>query len=237
MLQLPAPLTSAIFVQRRDRFTAVVAVEGASVLAHVPTSSRARELLYPGAQVMVAPCPREGRVTQYDLLLTKLGETLISVDARVPNRLLEIALRTGRLPAFAGWTFTRREVQLGESRLDFLVNRCEARCWIEAKSVTLVRDGTAFFPDAATERGTRHLRELIAARVAGDRAVVVFIIQRTDADRFAPNTPLDPVFAGTLTEAAHAGVEILAYGCEVTPAQITIAQAIPVHLDTMFFPA
>jgi sugar fermentation stimulation protein A len=169
-------------------------------------------------------------VTAYDLVMAYHGDTLVSIDSRVPNRLLDRALRAGAVPEFAGWDFARGEVTLGESRLDFLLTQGERRCWIEAKSVTLVEDGTALFPDAPTARGARHLRELIAAHAAGDRAAAVFVIQRHDAVRFTPNRATDPDFAAALADAATAGVEIIPYTCTVTPAGISLAERVAVVL-------
>ncbi len=222
------PLIPGLFLGRPNRFVALVEVAGQAVRVHVPTSSRAHELLLPGARVLLAPCPGAHRVTAYDLVMTYHGDTLVSVDSRVPNRLLDGELRAGAVPEFAGWTYQRAEVVLGESRLDFLLQRGEARCWIEAKSVTLVVDGVALFPDAPTARGARHLRELAAARARGDRAAAVFIIQRDDARRFAPNRACDPDFAVALDAAAVAGVEIVARTCRVTPDGMALGERVEV---------
>ena len=116
---------------------------------------------------------------------------------------------------------------LGESRLDFLLARDERRCWVEAKSVTLVEDGTARFPDAPTARGARHLAELASAREAGDRAAAVFLIQREDAVRFTPHRALDPHFADAVLDAQRRGVEIYAFAAVVTRASITLGPPVP----------
>ncbi len=229
MLPIDGPMIAARFLRKRDRFTAIVALPEGETAAHLPTSSRMRELLAPGARVLVARREAAHRATGHDLLMAYLDDTLVSVDSRVPNRLLEIALRGEMLAEFAGWSFARREVTLGESRLDFLLTRQTRRCWVEAKSVTLVRDGVALFPDAPTARGARHLGELTRAVSHGDRAAAVFIIQRPDADSFSPNRAMDPVFARALEDAAVHGVEIFAFRCRVTPEEIAIAARVPLR--------
>lgn len=218
------------FLVRENRFAALVELESGVVRVHVPTTSRMRELLLPGAVVWVAACAHPGRVTGHTLLMVQHGEVLVSIDSGAPNRLLDAALRAGQLAEFAGWPTVRREVWRGESRLDFLLTRGEERCWIEAKSVTLVRDGIALFPDAPTARGARHLGELAEARAAGDRAAAVFIIQRNDAHRFAPNQPLDPAFAAALAHAVACGVEVYAYTCRVAPEAMEIAGRVEVKI-------
>lgn len=231
MLRISAPLIEGRFIARENRFVATVEVAGAALRVHVPTSSRMRELLFPGARVLLADYrAHANRQTAYGLVMAWSGATLVSVDSGVPNRLLAALFRRQALAAFAGWDLLRREVPLGESRLDFLLGREGARCWVEAKSVTLVTAGTALFPDAPTLRGARHLGELAAARAAGDRAAVVFIVQRDDADQCAPNGALDPQFARALAEAVDRGVEAYAFTCRVTPEGIAIARPVPVQL-------
>jgi sugar fermentation stimulation protein A len=228
MLVIPGPARWARFIEKPNRFVAAVEADGEMVYAHVPTSSRMRELLVPGAEVLLVGRPGAGRITQHDLIMVRTETELVSVDSRVPNRLLAALLRAEGLPEFAGWPLVRPEVTLGDSRLDFLLSDGARRCWIEAKSVTLVEDGVALFPDAPTSRGARHLGELARAREAGDRAAAVFIVQRGDADRFTPNRALDPDFARALEDAARRGVEIYAYRCRVEPERIEIERRIEV---------
>ncbi|HOF86709.1 MAG TPA: DNA/RNA nuclease SfsA [Armatimonadota bacterium] len=224
----PSTLTPATFLHKPNRFVAVVEMAGETVTAHVPTSSRMRELLTPGAAVWLAPMAGARRKTAWSLVLARDGETLVSVDALAPNRLLARALAAGAVPEFAGWALARREAFFGRSRFDFLLARGERRGWVEAKSVTLVEDGTALFPDAPTARGARHLEELIAARRDGCRAAALFIIQRADAARFAPHRALDPAFAAALARARAAGVEVYAYRCAVTQDGITLGDRVTV---------
>ncbi len=216
-------------VRRLNRFAAEVESDGQLALAHVPNSGRLGELLYPGAPVLLAP--RTGpRKTAFDLLLARQGEQLACIDARLPGLLLEEALLAGQLPDLGPFTAVHREVAYGSSRLDLLGEGAGGLCYIECKSVTLVREGVALFPDAPTLRGVRHLEELQHAAHSGHRAAIVFVIQREDAQSLRPYAENDPAFAAALHRAA-ATVQVLAYACRVTGEEIAIARRVPVDLS------
>lgn len=222
------------FVRRDNRFRATVVVDGEEVWAHVPNSGRLTELFVPGRALWLAPATSPNRKTGYDLKLVEYpapgrGDVLVSVDARLPNPLFAEAVDAGRLPAFPCVSF-EREVRLGDSRIDFRLHDADGVCWVETKSVTLVEGETALFPDAPTGRGRRHLQELEAAVAVGERAAVVFVVQRPDAGRFAPHPTADPAFAETLRAVAAAGVDVRAYACDVSLSAIAIAREIPVCL-------
>jgi sugar fermentation stimulation protein A len=136
---------------------------------------------------------------------------MVSIDTRVPNRLVREALRNSDLPELTGYQGIQPEYRYGHSRLDFLLTRDEARCLVEVKSCTLVEDGVARFPDAPTARGRRHLAELITAKQEGMRACVLFVVQREDAQWFTPNDATDPAFGMMLRRAVQEGVEAYAY--------------------------
>jgi sugar fermentation stimulation protein A len=208
-------------------------VDGQQVAAHLPNSGRLQELLTPGREVWLRPASDPRRRTSYDLLLVEHAGQLVSVDARLPNPLLHEALLAGRVPAFRAYGSIRREARLGRSRLDFLLeDGREQRCWLETKSVTLVEEGIALFPDAPTARGRRHLLELQEAVFAGDRAVVLFVIQRSDAAAFSPHPTADMTFSQTLDEAHAHGVSVLAYGCSVSLSGVTLDSQLPVRLGS-----
>ncbi len=232
-MDLPRPLVEGFFVERLNRFAVAVTVGGETFRAHLPNSGRLRELLVPGAPVLLAPRPGSARTTPYDLALVRQGTEWVSVDARLPNRLFREALEEGRLPEWQGAEFLQAEVRLGRSRLDFLLGGPEPgqRTWVEVKSVTLVQEGYGLFPDAITARGTRHLEELAAALAQGDRAAVVFVVQRGDARAFRPHWEADPHFARRLAEVAGRGVQVLAYRCQVSPDEVRIMEAVPVSTD------
>ncbi len=224
------PLLPARFLRRVNRFRATIEIDGRVAAAHVPNSGRLRELFVPGAPIWVSPAATPGRKTAYDLRLVAHAGVLVSIDARLPAPLLAEAWEAGRLAGFEGYDELTREVRSGASRLDLRLTRAGETCWIEAKSVTLVEDGIARFPDAPTSRGARHLEELMHLRAGGDRTAVVFVIQRADARAFAPHATADPVFAQTLRRAAEAGVEVHAFLCRVSRAEIVLDRAIPVLL-------
>jgi|TARA_B100000315_G_scaffold64529_1_gene58564 sugar fermentation stimulation protein A len=223
-------LVEGRFKVRLNRFLALVDVKGQEVAVHVPNTGRMRELLVPGYRVLITPRPEEHRKTGFDLALVDLGPTLASADARLPNALVEEALIRGCLPQFWEYPKIRREVTFGESRLDLLLERPGGRCYLEAKSVTLVVDGVGLFPDAPTARGAKHVRSLARAVAAGHRAAVVFVVQRDDALAFAPNDTADPEFGMALREGIASGVEVFAYGCRVTERSITLGPEIPIRL-------
>lgn len=219
------------FVGRLNRFAARVEVGGRLVLAHVPNSGRLRELFVPGRRIYLTEAHRPGRKTRYDLACVRVGRTLVSADARLPNRLAAEAIAAGRIHELAGRRIIRPEVRHGNSRFDLLLGGRGRRLLLEVKSATLVEDGVALFPDAPTERGRRHLEKLMAARRRGFDAGVLFVIQRPDAHAFSPHWEADPQFARALCRAAEAGVRVLAYRCRVTTREVALTRAIPVLLS------
>ena len=205
--------------------------QGNRELVHVPNSGRMTELLVPGATVYITPVEAgAARKTRYDLTLVEHDGKLVSVDSRLPPRLVAEAVQLGRVPEFAFYDGVDREVRLGNSRVDLLLSREESTMYVETKSVNKVEDSAALFPDAATERGTKHLHSLLAAVKNGHRAAVVFVIQREDAERLVPDDKSDPRFCETLRTSANGGVEALAYTCSVTRCDITIRDRIPIVL-------
>jgi len=223
------PLIPATFLRRDNRFRATVQVRGSEQWAHVANSGRLQDLLTPERPVYLHPASKPARKTPYDLKLVQLPQTLVSIDARLPNPLFAQAVAAGQLPAF-NYPHIQPEVRYGQSRLDFRLSGPEGVCWVETKSVTLVQQGVARFPDAPTARGSRHLQELMAIRAQGEQAAVVFIIQRSDATRFAPAAAVDALFAQRLRQAAAAGVAVRAYVCQISLTEITLAREIPVIL-------
>jgi sugar fermentation stimulation protein A len=224
-----AKLIKGTMIRRNNRFRATVSVGGVNAWAHVPNSGRLEELLTPGRPVWLAPAGSPERKTAYDLKLVEFESVLVSVDARLPNPLFAEALAKGSISGFA-YPTVKPEVVRGSSRLDFRLSGPDGICWVETKSVTLVRDGTALFPDAPTERGRKHLRELMDIVSSGERAAVVFVVQRPDALRFSANRETDPEFADTLRRAAGVGVSVRAFTCEVSLAEILIGSEVPLVL-------
>ena len=243
-MRLPKDLVAGTFVARSNRFAADVLVEGREAVAHVPSSGRMAELLVPGAPLRLNPAPPDSnRRTRFTLLLVWYEGHWVGVDSRLPPALVVEAWRRGLLPALEAFQSVKSEIWSGDSRLDLrfegpgIWGRGERPpgvkeiCYVEAKSVNLVVDGVALFPDALTTRGARHLRELERVVADGYRAAVVFVVQRGDARSLAPHEEADPAFAQALCQAADGGVEIYAIACEVSGEAITPRRLVPVHLD------
>ena len=228
-MKLP-PLIAGRFVRRDNRFRVTIQLDRGHVAAYLPNSGRLTELLTPGRACWLAEFDSPHRKTSYDLVLVEYAGFLVSVDARLPNTLVAEALAAGRLEPFLRYDRVEREVRRGESRLDFCLSGPAGICWVEVKSVTLVEEGVARFPDAPTARGTRHLRELTAALGQGEDAAAVFVIQRSDARCFTPHIRADAAFGAALREAANAGVGVYAWTCEVSERSVIIDGRIPVDL-------
>lgn len=224
----------AVFLARPNRFIARVLVDGSEEIAHVKNTGRCKELLVPGCTVYLEKADNPARKTLWDLVAvekaTPRGTLLINMDAQAPNRVFgEWALAGGFRP---GLEFLRPETTYGNSRFDFYWEESNfgEKGFVEVKGVTLERDGGAYFPDAPTERGVKHLRELMAAKAAGYEAAVCFVIQMAGVDFFSPNDATHPAFGAALREAAAAGVKVLAYDCTVTPEELSVRTPVEVKL-------
>lgn len=227
-MHLPQPLLRAIFKKRLNRFLGLAELEDNEVEVYIPNPGRLQELLVPGAIIYIHENPKPGRKTKFDLILVEADGVLVSIDSRMPNRLFEEALEQGALKGFEGFHLEGREVQFDGSRIDFLLEGPRPML-VEVKSCTLVEEGCALFPDAPTERGRRHLRNL-TYRPRGFEAAIVFIIQRGDAVKFRPNSRLDPEFTEALREAHRSGVEVYAYLSHVTLKSIQVVDEVPVEI-------
>lgn len=223
------PLILAEFISRPNRFLGKVRIDEHQTECFIPNPGRLGELLLPKTRVYLTPRNPENRKTAYDLSLVDLNGTLISVDSRVPNRIASEAIEQGKIPEFSGLTVEKAEYTYNDSRLDFLLKGNGTQLLLEVKSCTLVRGGTALFPDAPTKRGSKHLRTLMGGLAHG-RAAILFIIQRPDAESFRPNEATDPTFAETLREASNLGVEVYAYKTDVSIERIVLTQSVQVML-------
>ncbi|MDP2663826.1 MAG: DNA/RNA nuclease SfsA [Dehalococcoidia bacterium] len=228
-MKISGPLMQGAFLQRLNRFVALVEVDGKEELAHVANSGRLRELFQPRIPVYLRRAAREGRKTAYDLALVDLDGRLVSVDSRLPNDLVQEALLEGSIAGMEGYTDIRREVPYGAHRIDLLVQNGEP-CLIETKSITLVAEGRALFPDAPTERGASHMAALLRFRRESGKAAVMFVVQRDDAVSFSPNDQADPGFGRALREAAAGGVMVRAFACRVGLQEISLSREIPICL-------
>ncbi len=216
------------FLSRPNRFIAHVMIEGREEVCHVKNTGRCRELLQPGVQGWCQHWQKETRKTQYDLITVQKGERIINMDSQAPNAAAEQWLAAGGLGPVEG---LHREVRHGDSRFDFAFTLDGKHCFLEVKGVTLEHDGVCAFPDAPTQRGTKHLRGLTEAAKEGFGAYVLFVIQMADVKYLRPNDATDPAFGKALREASDNGVQILAMECRVTPESMDICRPVEVKLQ------
>jgi sugar fermentation stimulation protein A len=215
------------FLTRPNRFIAHVEIEGKQEVCHVKNTGRCRELLPPGAQVWCEVAGNPARKTKFDLITVKKGHRLINMDSQAPNAAVKEWLSARGLGAVEN---LRPETVHGGSRFDFSFTLEGRPCLLEVKGVTLETDGVCAFPDAPTERGARHLRELAQAAREGYGAYVLFVIQMSDVQFLHPNDTTDPDFGAALREAAAAGVQVMAMDCRVEIDGMTIGKPVEVLL-------
>lgn len=218
----------AKFISRPNRFIAIVAVNGREETVHVKNTGRCRELLVPGCTVYLEKSGKAERKTAYDLVAVEKGSMLINMDAQAPNQVFAEWARGGGFRT--DLTALRAETTWGKSRFDFYWEAGEERGFVEVKGCTLEENGLALFPDAPTERGVKHLRELAQAQREGYSCCVCFVLQMKGCHVFRPNERTHPEFAEALREASAAGVRILAVDCCVTPESLCIDTEAPVEL-------
>jgi sugar fermentation stimulation protein A len=228
---LPQPMAHGRLVQRYKRFLAdVVLDDGRALTVHCPNPGAMLGLNMPGLGVWVSEVSGTKRKLPHTLELVEVDGGLVGINTMHPNRLVAEALAGDAIPELSGYAVHRREVKFGEaSRVDFLLQHPDRPpCWLEVKNCHLRREGTlAEFPDCVAARSSKHLKELTREVRAGARAVQLFVIQRTDCDRFAACADLDPTYAAGLTAASQAGVEVLCYRCNISDDIITLADRIP----------
>ena len=215
------------FICRPNRFIAHVKTEFGTEICHVKNTGRCRELLVPGAQVTLAVGKNPDRKTRCDLVAVKKGDLYINMDSQAPNLAAGEALPV----LFPGLTLLRPETFYGESRLDFYLEQGEKKTFVEVKGVTLEESGVAYFPDAPTERGIKHLKTLEACKQEGYGAVLLLVIQMKGVRRFEPNRKTHPASADALLHACKSGVQIMAYDCNVAPDSMTICNPVPILLE------
>ena len=221
------------FIVRHNRFVAEVDVEDRRETVHVKNTGRCRELLVPGYTVCLAETDNPARRTRYDLIAVRKERPgkmplLINMDSQIPNgAAVEWLQRSGM---FSSAAVFRREVTYQQSRFDIFVTDGDRKAFIEVKGVTLEHDGVALFPDAPTERGVKHLKELAGCAAAGFESYVFFVIQMKEITRFSPHDAMHPAFGEALRQAVRAGVKILAMDCRVTPDSIQVDAPVAVVL-------
>jgi sugar fermentation stimulation protein A len=222
-----APIVDGVFVARPNQFIVEARLtSGEDIRAHCADRGRLRWLV-PGTPLLLGIKHGVGRKTAFQVAAAWTEDAWASLDTHLPNRLIESALCAGALSQFHGYNEIKREARFGHSRFDFRLEGAGQACYIEVKSVGTARDGLALFPDAPTERGTRHLAELATLAASGVRAALIFVAQHARADAVMSDRRVDPRFANALLAAADDGVEVYAYRCPITRDGIRLEQIIP----------
>ncbi len=221
-------IVKAQFVSRPNRFIARCIVDGREETVHVKNTGRCKELLTDNATVYLEKSNNPNRKTLYDLVAVEKGDILVNMDSQSPNK------AAGEWLAKGGYiknpTLIKPEAKFGASRIDFYLENESEKAFVEVKGVTLENDGVACFPDAPTQRGAKHLNELITAKKKGYKTAVLFVVQMKGCTKFVPNDATDKVFADTLRLAYQQGVDVIAVDCIVTPDSMVIDQNIAVSL-------
>ena len=220
-------MVPGIFLARPNRFIAHIEIDGKPEICHVKNTGRCRELLPVGAKVWCQDADSPTRKTRYDLIAVQKGSRIINMDSQAPNAAAREWLSGGGLGKIEN---LKPESRFGDSRFDFSFTKDGVPCFLEVKGVTLENDGICAFPDAPTERGAKHLKELTRLRKEGYGAYVLFVIQMSDVAYLHPNDTTDPAFGAALREAAKAGVQILAMDCAVTCDTMTIQNPVELRL-------
>lgn len=226
----------ARFISRPNRFVALVDINGVEVSVHVKNTGRCHELLVPDALVYLEDfsCRLGKRKLLYDLIAVEKNGLLINMDSQSPNKVTMEALESGKvkLPDMADPAVIRPETVYGDSRFDFyLEDKNGKKGFVEVKGVTLENDKIASFPDAPTERGLKHIYELVRAKENGYHSYVMFVIQMSGMMLFTPNDETHKAFGDALRYANENGVHILAYECAVEPDNLEITNAVPIKLN------
>ena len=222
-----AKMVEGTFLARPNRFIAHIEIDGNVEVCHVKNTGRCRELLPVGAKVWCLDAASPSRKTRYDLITVRKGERLINMDSQAPNAAAKEWLLAGGLGKIEN---LKAEAKHGDSRFDFSFTKDGKPCFLEVKGVTLENDGVCAFPDAPTQRGAKHLRELTKLAQKGCGAYVLFVIQMEGVKYLHPNDLTDKPFGEALREAKNAGVEIMAYDCKITVNTMDILNKVEVKL-------
>lgn len=220
-------IEKGIFIERPNRFIAHVKINGATEICHVKNTGRCKEILLPGSVVYVEKSDNPNRKTGFDLISVIKGKRHINMDSQVPNKVVRDWLEKGNL--FKDVTLIKPEAKYKNSRFDFYVETKKDKIFIEVKGVTLEENNIVLFPDAPTERGVKHINELIECLREGYKAYVIFVIQMQDVEYFTPNSVTHKEFAEVLKAAHNKGVEILALDCVVEEGFIEIDKKVEVR--------
>lgn len=219
------------FIRRPNRFQGYVYIDEKETLVHVPNTGRCREILIEGCTVILREENNPLRKTKYDLIAGYKGDKLINIDSHIPNKVVEEALHEGKINLLKKYTIIQREKTYGNSRFDFKLSTEQGEeYYLEVKGVTLEEYGKTMFPDAPTERGRKHLLELVDVKESGRGAGVLFLIQLSGAEYFMPHDEMDKAFGDALRYAKSKGVDVFAYECKVGEKFIQLDKEVMVKL-------
>ena len=212
-------IVPGVFLKRPNRFIAEVEIDGRKETVHVKNTGRCRELLVPGCEVWLTAPGTPGRKTKYDLVVVRKSTgVLFNIDSQAPNKVVKEWLST------QGFDRVIPEYTFGDSRIDFYMEKGDERFLMEVKGCTLEFDGIGYFPDAPTERGVKHIQELIKAKARGYRTALAYVIQMEGVSEVRPHREMHPEFGEAIDDAINAGVEILFLRCKVEPDKLWIEQ-------------
>lgn len=224
-------MEEGVLVRRLNRFVAeVILPERGLVYAHCPNSGSMLTCSEPGRRVFLKNSGSVRRRYQFTWELIDMGSSLVGIDTNIPNILVSKAFKLGVFPGYQDYNIVRREVNIGDSRLDMCVESADGKgpkLWVEVKNCTLLKGNTAYFPDAKTIRGQKHLRQLINLNRA-DISILVFVIQREEPEDFSPADFIDPEYGKLLREAIECGVKVVAFKCKVTKEFVCLQHTVPV---------
>ncbi len=216
------------FIFRPNRFIAHIEIEGREEICHVKNTGRCKELLVPGANIVVQEAGSEKRKTKFDLLGVYKGERLVNIDSQIPNKVFHEWIENSSF--FPELSYIKPECTYRDSRLDFYIEAGNRKIFTEVKGVTLENDGVALFPDAPTERGIKHVNDLCHAVSEGFEAYLFFIIQMKDVLYFTPNRDTHPAFAEAVKKAVDQGVKVIALDCIVTEDSIIARDFVEIRI-------
>ena len=230
-MELPQPLIEGRLVRRYKRFLADVELnDGTLVTAHTPNTGSMNQCAVPGQTVLLSKSDNPKRKLAWSWELVQINNRWVDINTHRANRVVEEALRSNSIPEFQNYT-VRPEFPFAHSRIDFMLEGSEEKVLLEVKNVTLCcQPEVACFPDAVTTRGQKHLRDLMEAKHDGWRAVIFFLVQRSEAEAFTPADHIDPEYGELLRAAVNSGVEALAYRTVVSPRESRIGEKISVPL-------
>lgn len=231
-MKIEGPLINAVFIERPNRFITIIEIGGEKYKSHLPDPGRLKELLIPGASLLVRPAPEnKERSTAFTTIMVNLKGQWISLVSTLPNQFVKYSFQKNRIPIFQKYKLVRPEVTIRNHRFDFLLsNKSGKNFFLEVKSVTFVEDGIAKFPDAVTTRGMNHAKTLTDLVKEGEFAGILFVCQRPDATLFEPMWDRDPMFSNVLFNAYKMGVKVWCITLNVSQTEISFNKEIPVNL-------